>query len=215
MLTQILVSLSSLIINFINKIGYGGVFLLMALESANIPVPSEIIMPFAGYVASVFQKFNFFLLVFIGALGNLAGSIISYGLAYFIGQPLKNFFEKTIYFRKDYERAEKFFEKFGLLSVFLARLLPIIRTFISFPAGIFKVSFLPFIVLTFIGSFLWSGFLAWLGFYLGENWSKIEVYFRRFDYFILLVILVIILSYFVLKVREIKEIKNYEKRKKI
>lgn len=215
MITQILSLLSSFIINLIKKIGYPGVFLLMALESCNLPIPSEIIMPFSGYLSVASSRFNFFLLTFVGALGNLVGSLISYGLAYWLGGSLEKFFKSKIFFKKDYERAEKFFQRFGLLSIFLARLLPIIRTFISFPAGVFRIPLLPFIFLTFLGSFIWSGFLAGLGFYLGEHWREMELYFRQFDLFIFSIILVIILSYLFFKVREIIIIKNYEKRKKI
>jgi membrane protein DedA with SNARE-associated domain len=188
MISKIFSVVSLFILGTIDKIGYLGVFLLMAVESLNIPIPSEIIMPFSGFLVSR-NHFNLFLLVLIGALGNLFGSLVSYGIAAIIGQPLVERLKKIPFFEDDYNRAEKFFKKHGSSSVFLGRMIPIIRTFISFPAGIFKIPFWKFSFLTFSGSFLWSGLMAAIGFYLGENWRILEGYFRKFDYLIAIVII--------------------------
>lgn len=187
MIAKIFSVISLFILGIVDKIGYLGVFLLMAIESLNIPIPSEIIMPFGGFLVSR-NHFNLFLLVLVGALGNLFGSLASYGIAAMIGQPLVERLKKIPFFEDDYSRAEKFFKKHGYWSVFLGRMIPIIRTFISFPAGIFKIPLWKFSFLTFSGSFLWSGLMAAIGFYLGENWRLLEGYFRKFDYLIAVVI---------------------------
>lgn len=206
MISKIISVLSLFVLGVINKIGYIGVFLLMALESANIPIPSEVTMPFAGFLISS-GRFNLWLLILVGALGNLFGSWISYYIAYLIGQPLARFFKKSKFFGDDYEKAERFFQKHGLASVFWSRLLPIVRTFISFPAGIFRVSFWKFSYLTFIGSLIWSGALTWIGFYLGDNWNVLGVYFHKFDYVIVIVGVLLVAYYIYLKVKHFKKTK--------
>ncbi len=157
----------------------------MALESANVPVPSEIIMPFSGFLVTQ-DSVNFWLVVFWGALGNLFGSLVSYGVASMYGKQAVRFTSRFLFVHeKDFDIAEKWFEKYGLWSVFFSRLLPVVRTFISFPAGIFKVDILKFSFLTFAGSFLWSTLLTYIGYALGENWDILGPYFRKFDYLIL------------------------------
>ena len=195
MLSSILAKLSGFVLGTINNVGYLGVFGLMVLESANIPIPSEIIMPFSGFLASR-GAFSFWLVVFFGALGNLVGSLISYSIA----RPLEPHLRKSRHFLA----AQSWFKRFGELSVFIGRLIPVVRTFISFPAGLFRVNLTRFSAYTFIGSFLWSTFLAYIGFVLGENWIRIEPYFRKFDYFIGAAIL-IFLAWFIYRRRN----KNY------
>lgn len=163
------------VLNTIDSLGYVGVFTLMALESANIPIPSEIIMPFSGFLAAM-GKFGFWLVVVVGALGNLAGSLVSYWAAIKLNDRIRR--------NKDFLRAERWFERFGEASVFLGRILPVVRTFISFPAGMFRVNLWRFSLYTFVGSFIWSAFLTYIGFYLGENWDILGPYFRQFDYVI-------------------------------
>lgn len=172
---RIVETVTLFVLHTIDAWGYIGVFTLMALESANIPIPSEIIMPFSGFLAGT-GAFVFWTVVLVGALGNLVGSWISYWAAIKLNSRIKK--------NKDFLRAERWFERFGELSVFLARLLPVMRTFISFPAGMFRVNLFRFSIYTFVGSFIWSAFLAYLGFYLGENWDVLSPYFRRFDYLI-------------------------------
>lgn len=195
MIAKIFASISLFVLGFIGKIGYFGVFLLMALESANIPIPSELIMPFSGFLVSQ-GHFNLLLLVIVGALGNLFGSLISYAIALAVGKPLIGYLKRIPFFSDDYEKAERFFSKHGSASVFWGRMIPVIRTFISFPAGIFRVPIGKFSFLTFSGSFLWSGFMALVGFYLGENWMVLEGYFRKFDYLIVIII-VVVLGYYI------------------
>jgi len=187
MIFTILETVSNFILLIVRDTGYLGVFLLMFLESMNLPISSEIIMPFSGFLA-VSGIFNFWLVVFLGALGNLFGSLFSYWLGFLSRKGLlKNANSKNI------ERAKKWLFFFGDWTAFISRVLPIVRTFISFPLGVLGVkSIWKFSVLTFSGSFIWSFFLAWLGFILGENWQSLEVYFRKFDYLILAAILAII-----------------------
>ena len=190
MFEELISSISNLILNIIGVLGYAGVFFLMLLESANIPVPSEIIMTFSGFLVSK-GIFNFWLVVFIGALGNLVGSLINYGIAYRYGHKAEKILSKLGLMNADeFRLAENWFKRFGLFSAFIARLLPVVRTFISFPAGIFKVSLWEFSILTFAGSFLWSWVLTYLGYLAGENWNFLSPYFHQFDFTILILILV-------------------------
>jgi len=188
MIFTILGTVSNFILLIIRDTGYLGVFLLMFLESMNLPIPSEIIMPFSGFLAAS-GVFNFWLVVFFGALGNLLGSLFSYWLGFFSRKGfLKNADSKNI------EKTKRWLFLFGDWTAFLSRFLPIVRTFISFPLGVLEVkSVWKFSILTFFGTFIWSLFLALTGFILGENWQSLEVYFRKFDYLILAVILAIII----------------------
>lgn len=190
MLEGLVSSISNFTLSIIGSLGYAGVFFLMLLESANIPVPSEIIMTFSGFLVSK-GIFNFWLVVFVGALGNLVGSLINYWLAYRYGHKAEKTLAKLRLMNADeFKLAESWFKKFGLFSVFIARLLPVVRTFISFPAGLFKVNLLEFSLLTFLGSFLWSGILTYLGFLAGENWDFLAPYFKQADFIILILIII-------------------------
>ena len=176
--------LASLIIGIIEKTGYFGITALMALESANIPIPSEIIMPFSGFLVFA-GKFSFWLVVISGAVGNLLGSILGYFIGYFGGRPFVEKYGKYFFISKsDLEKADLWFSKYGQSIVFFSRMLPVVRTFISTPAGIAKMNFKKFCVFTFLGSLPWSVFLTFVGFKTGENWQILEVYFRKFDWLI-------------------------------
>jgi membrane protein DedA with SNARE-associated domain len=188
--TLILERVSNFILLVIGKTGYLGIFFLMAVESANIPIPSEIIMPFSGFLAAS-GVFYFWLVVVLGAFGNMFGSLFSYWLGYLV--------RKNILFWDNHrvsvqvERAREWTQRFGDWAIFFSRLLPVVRTFISFPLGILRVSSLwRFSLLTLMGSFIWSAFLTWLGFILGKNWEILQIYFRQFDYLILISITAII-----------------------
>ncbi|MBI5148240.1 DedA family protein [Candidatus Pacearchaeota archaeon] len=191
-ISNILAVVSAFIITVISGMGYLGIVLLMAIESACIPIPSEIIMPFAGYLA--FQgRFSLFFVALAGAMGNVIGSLIAYGIGYYGGRPLVLRYGKYVLVKeKELKNAEKWFKKYGPSSAFLSRLMPVIRTFISLPAGIAKADIKKFTAYTFIGSFIWSYLLAFIGFKLGEKWSSIESYFRNFDFLIVIVIILAI-----------------------
>ncbi len=188
MISIILETISVYTLLIIETTGYFGVFILMVLESANIPIPSEIIMPFSGFLAAS-GVFNFWLIVFIGAFGNLVGSLFSYWLGYLTRKGVFHWNNHKV--SAEVERARQWLDRFGDWAVFISRILPVIRTFISFPLGIIKVKSLwRFSILTFAGSFIWSAFLTYLGFIFGKNWEILSVYFRKFDYLILALILI-------------------------
>jgi membrane protein DedA with SNARE-associated domain len=160
-----------------NAIGWPGVVVIMALESANIPIPSEITMPLAGWllVPDGVTWFQAFLIGgFWGGLGCLIGSVVSYWLGYWGGRPLVEKYGKYILVnKKDIDNFDRWFQRWGQLGNFVGRLLPIVRTFISFPAGVFRVSFPMFAVTTFVGSFIWCGGLALIGWAWGDHWEDI------------------------------------------
>jgi membrane protein DedA with SNARE-associated domain len=183
MIEQILTSVSIFVLNTIESAGYWGIFLLMTLESANIPIPSEIIMPFSGFLVSV-GVFRFWPAILVGALGNLTGSAISYYVAIYFEKWTRSWVVKSSYFKK----SQNWFNQYGVATVFWSRLLPVVRTFISFPAGLFRVNPKRFLAYTFLGSLIWSAILIYPGIYLGANWSVIEPIFRRFDALVLVVL---------------------------
>lgn len=198
MISLILQAIFNFVLFVIQKIGYVGVFILMALESVNIPIPSEVIMPFSGFLVQK-EIFSFWMVVLAGTFGNLFGSLISYCLAHSLVKLVKRRFEERYWLvrilvnHRSLKFGEKWFEKYGDLSIFLSRLLPVVRTFISFPAGLSKMKLSTFSILTFAGSFIWSIALTWLGFVLGENWLILRFYFEKFDYLILFLILTAII----------------------
>ena len=180
-MSTILSSISVFIIHTISSMGYGGVILLMGIESANIPLPSEVIMPFSGFLVSTGQ-FSLFWVAIAGGMGCLWGSLISYWIGAVGGRPLIEKYGKYILIsHHDLDISDRWFKKWGIATVFVGRLLPIIRTFISFPAGIARVNIWRFSLYTFAGSVLWSYFLGWIGFKMGENWENLKGYFHRFD----------------------------------
>ena len=164
----------------ISGTGYPGVALLMAIESACIPLPSELVMPFAGYLVSQ-GRFSLFWVATVGALGCNLGSVIAYEIGRFGGRPLVERYGRYILLnRRDLDHADHFFLKYGSAAIFVGRMLPIIRTFIALPAGIARMPRLRFHVYTFIGSWPWCFGLAYAGMKLGEHWMDIKPYFMQF-----------------------------------
>lgn len=185
MASQILSTIASWIMNVISTTGYGGVVLLMAIESANIPLPSEIIMPFSGFLVAE-GEMNLYLAGFFGAVGCVVGSVLSYFLGAVGGRPLIEKYGKYILFsRHDLDLADRLFKKYGEAIVFVGRLLPVVRTFISFPAGISRMNFSRFVIYSFLGSLPWTLALAFLGQKMGENWESLRKYFHGLDWVIL------------------------------
>jgi membrane protein DedA with SNARE-associated domain len=172
--------------------GSGGVVLLMGIESACIPLPSEIIMPFAGYM--VFKHPERFSLIGVsvaGALGCVLGSVAAYYAGLYGGRPFVERYGKYVLMRKrDLDKADHWFAKYGNAAVFISRLLPVIRTFISFPAGIARVRMSTFIFYTFIGSLPWCFALAYIGKVLGPKWDTLGKYFHGADAVIGVIILI-------------------------
>jgi membrane protein DedA with SNARE-associated domain len=173
--------ISVYVTDLIAKAGYVGIFLLMTLESACMPVPSEIVMPFAGFAAQR-GDLNFFLVGIAGTLGCLFGSIVSYVVGVYGGRPILEKYGWYIFISKDkIDLADTWFRKYGGKIILIGRLLPIIRTFISLPAGIARMDFKKFIVYSFIGSVPWCFALAYAGVLLGQNWSALEGYWVYLD----------------------------------
>ncbi len=181
---QLIQSITGFVTDVISAGGYMGVGFLMALESSAIPIPSEIIMPFAGFLVSA-GTFTLFGISFAGAVGSMIGSAVLYYIGYYGGRPVVEKYGKYFLINhKDLDVAENFFQKHGQLANFIGRFLPVVRTFISFPAGVARVKIAPFLALSFIGSFFWSLFLGFIGLKLGQNWQTIHSYFRGIDYVI-------------------------------
>ncbi len=192
MATKILSVIATWIMAVISALGYGGVILLMAIESANIPLPSEIIMPFSGFLVAK-GELNLWLVGLAGAIGCVLGSIVSYWLGVWGGRPLIEKYGKYVLIsHHDLDIADGWFKKHGEITVFVGRLLPVVRTFISFPAGISKMNFGRFVIYSFLGSLPWTLALAFIGQKLGENWEQIRSYFRGFDWVILALIVILI-----------------------
>ncbi len=181
MLESALTLISSVVLDTIEALGYPGVFLLMFLGNANIPIPSEVIMTFSGFLVSL-GKFQFWFVVLVGTLGDVSGSLVSYFIAKGVSRRLNA--------GADFKRAENWYKRFGPASLFFGKMIPFIRAFIAFPAGIFRVKLWKFLLLTGSGALIWSFGLTYIGFVLGENWTTIGPYFRKFD-FVLVAVLVI------------------------
>ncbi|HMW91883.1 MAG TPA: DedA family protein [Candidatus Obscuribacter sp.] len=167
--------------------GYLAVVIMMAIESANIPLPSEAIMPTAGILVQQ-GKMNFHLAALAGAIGCVIGSIPSYLLGMYGGRPfLAKYGRYLLLKEKELELAEKWVDRWGDMTFFVCRMLPVVRTFISFPAGVLKAHFLMFNIFTFIGSLIWCYFLTWVGVYFGENMETFRSIWHKFDLVIVII----------------------------
>jgi membrane protein DedA with SNARE-associated domain len=173
---EILKPLVEFITSFIAHLGYAGIFSLMILESALIPIPSEIIMPFSGFLSST-SKLDPFLVTLSGSLGNLIGSLLTYYLGIKAGRKFILRYGKYILFKKEHlEITENLFKRYGERISFVGRLLPGIRTYVSLPAGIGKSNFTKFIIYTFAGSIVWNSMLIYVGMSLDSSWKNIDKY---------------------------------------
>lgn len=200
--------LSGFIIQLIENSGYLGVFILMTLESALIPIPSEVTMPFAGYLVTT-GKFSFITIVLIGAFGNLVGSWIGYAIGYFLEETIilsliKKYGKFILVTVDEYNHSLKWFNKFGDKIAFFSRMLPAVRTFISLPCGLAEMSFWKFSAYTFLGSLVWSFILTYVGFYLGSKWDTIGGYFHKFDLMLALLLIIVVLFYINHKLKIVK-----------
>jgi membrane protein DedA with SNARE-associated domain len=178
--------------DLITSWSYIGVAIMMAIESANIPLPSEAIMPAAGLLVQQ-GKMNFHLAALAGAIGCLLGSIPNYFLGLYGGRPFLKKYGKILLLReKDMEIADKWVQKYGDWTFFVCRMLPVVRTFISFPAGVLKANFGIFCLFTFLGSLAWCYLLTWVGIKFGENLETFVNIWHKFD----LVIVVAVVGVF-------------------
>lgn len=197
---EILKPVIDFVISFISGLGYPGIFLLMILESALIPIPSEIIMPFSGFLVSN-GTFDPISVVLAGTFGNLVGSILTYYLGIKAGRAFILKYGKYILFKKSHlEFTEELFEKYGDKISFFCRLLPAVRTYISLPCGVGKANFVKFSIYTFLGSLIWNSMLTYVGILFGNNWKNIDKYAIYLDIVAACVIVGFVI-WFVVKVR--------------
>ena len=193
MIEHILVALAGFVVAVIRGGGYFGVMLLMAIESACVPLPSELIMPFAGFLAST-GEMNIWLAATAGALGCNLGSVVAYEAGKRGGRPFVERWGRYLLIGTDeLDAAERFFARWGSAAVLIGRLLPVIRTFIAFPAGVARMRLLPFHLYTFAGSWPFCFALAWVGRALGERWNsdpRLKALFHRLDAVVLAVLVI-------------------------
>lgn len=188
MFEQIIYILVTFIEKTITHFGPFGISLLMAIESCNIPLPSEAILPFAGYLVTIGKIENIHIAAIFGAIGCVLGSIPSYYLGYFGGRSFVEKYGKYFLIsKKDLEEADKWVDKYGDWAFFLCRMLPVIRTFISLPAGILKARKRTFFTLTFLGSLIWSYILVFAGIKMGENFEALKSIWHKFDALIIFI----------------------------
>ena len=208
MIAKIIEILSGLIVATISTLGYGGVVLLMAIESACIPLPSEIIMPFSGYLVSV-GKMNLWAVALAGAVGCVVGSLVAYWAGMYGGRPfLAKYGRYVLISRQDLDLADRWFGRYGEAIIFTSRLLPAVRTFISFPAGVARMNLKRFVLYTFAGSLPWCLGLAYVGQKLGEQWNKdetLKTLFHRFDFVIGIIALLAIVWWVRRHLKHLKE----------
>lgn len=198
----IISNLGQFVVHIISSLGYAGVFIAMAIESACIPLPSEIILPFTGYMVFA-GHFSFWQAVIAATLGNLFGAMVAYYVGVWGGRPFLKRYGKYIFINaKELAWTESIFERHGEITVFIGRILPVVRTFISLPAGIARMNPFKMAAYTTIGAFFWCMFLTYVGQKLGENWDSLKPYFHRAD---VLVVGVIFLAIVYLLWRHLKK----------
>jgi membrane protein DedA with SNARE-associated domain len=170
---------------FIASMGYWGIGILMAIESCNIPLASEVTLPFGGYLVSI-GRLTFFGTALAGAVGGTVGSLISYYIGLLGGRPFLERYGRYLGVTPDrLTLAEFWFARYDIFTVFFTRLLPVVRTFISLPAGVARVNIALFTFYTFLGTLVWSLVLVYIGFVLGAHWEIVSAYFHRFDLLLL------------------------------
>ncbi len=181
-----------LLVQLYNQVGYLGVLIAMAIESACIPLPSEIVLPMAGYMVAN-ENWDLWLATLAGTFGCTVGSAIAYGVGAWGGRPFLEKYGKYILISShDLRTADRWFQKYGEAAIFFSRLLPVVRTFISFPAGVARMHFVKFLLYTTLGSFPWSLGLVYAGKVLGNNWARVREVLHNFDYPIIAIILILV-----------------------
>jgi membrane protein DedA with SNARE-associated domain len=190
----LLAFIDQIVIPFLNSlygsVGYAGVLIAMGIESAMVPLPSELILPYAGFLVSdplqieplTHGTWNYWIVVVVATIGNTLGSLVAYAIGAWGGRPFLERYGKYLLIRPhEIELADHFFEKYGAATAFFSRLLPIVRTFISFPAGVARMPIGTFIAYSTAGAFLWSMLLVFAGMQLGANWVEIRHALQPFD----------------------------------
>jgi membrane protein DedA with SNARE-associated domain len=191
---KIIAFLVQFVTHVIDVGGYAGIAALMGIESACIPLPSELIMPFAGYLVYL-GRFSLFWVATAGAVGCNLGSVVAYWVGAKGGRPMVERYGRWVLMsRHDLDRMTEFFNKYGAITVLLGRLLPVVRTFIAFPAGIAKMPQLKFHIYTFVGSWPWCFALAYAGMKLGEAWHTDPRFYAAYHRFHLAVEIALLLG---------------------
>ena len=194
--------MSSLLLNAISEYGYFGMFLAMILEAVIIVIPSELILATGGILASQ-NIFSFFGALLTGVIGSVFCAIIIYLMGYFGGRPFINKYGKYFFMKKeDIEKAEAWFQKYGMLASFIGRNFPIVRTFISLPIGMMHLSFWPFVLYTTLGSIPWTFAFVYVGYSLGNNWVILQEYTSRLKVPIYILLFLLIAHYIYRKIKE-------------
>lgn len=195
MIHSLMSGLDTLTTGLINTLGVWGIFITMTLESMCIPLPSEVIMLFGGFL--VFKgSLNFTMVVIAGILGNVLGSIIAYAVGKYGGRAFLMKYGKYILFNRHHlEKSEKFFDRFGSWATFFGRVLPVIRTFISLPAGIAHMNFKKFILFTLLGCIPWNIMLTYVGVKLGQHWEVAQPYMKPLTIVGALIVVIAVIWY--------------------
>ncbi|MCH7605038.1 DedA family protein [Patescibacteria group bacterium] len=188
---SIIATVTGAILQIIDSAGYPGIFVLMVSEGSFLPIPSEIILTFSGYLVSQ-GRFSLFLVAIVGAFGNVVGTLITYAVGRYLGLPfLYRYGKYALITRGEIDRAHRLFTRHGIAIIFVSRLIPGARGYIPIGAGVAQMNIAPFIITVFIGSFFYSLALTYIGVILGENWNIVGAYFRQFDSVIILGVLLI------------------------
>ncbi len=203
MLSHLTDTLTTLITNLYVATGLFGIILAMAIESCCIPLPSEIVMPLAGIMIAsgrilhgTNSTVSLLLVALAGSVGCLIGSIVAYGIGYGGGRPLMLKYGRYLLISQhDADMADSFFLRWGSATAFFSRLLPVVRTYISLPAGITKMPFVKFCIYTFLGSFIWSILLAFIGVQLGNHLATLSPIFHSLDVVILVAVVILVVLY--------------------
>lgn len=176
--------LSKVVVHLITNFGYSGVFVTMVLQSACVPLPSEIILPLAGYLVFL-GKFSYWKITLLATLANVVGGLLGYYVGKHAGRPLILKYGRYMFINEyKLRKTEYFFNKYGEVTVFVGRMIPVIRTFVSLPAGIAQMNVVKMSIYTFLGSLPWCALLIWYGYELGENWGTLKQLFNKFHFFL-------------------------------
>ena len=179
----------------IHKIGYFGIFILMVLESMIAPVPSEAVMPFAGFLVYS-GKFNLFLTILASSIGSIIGSLLSYYIGFYGGRPFVMKLGRYLFLEEaQLDFTINFFKKYGAITIFISRFIPVVRHLISIPAGVGRMGIKKFVFYTLAGATLWNSFLIYVGMKLGENWQSISKYTEQLGILILVLIILAVIYY--------------------
>jgi len=198
MITELLIGH---ITSIISSIGYSGVAILMALESMVAPVPSEAVMPFAGFLVYT-GKFNLLMVIAASSIGSMLGSLASYYMGFYGGKPMVLKIGKYLLLEeKHLDFATNFFQKYGAITIFVSRFIPVVRHLISIPAGIGKMNARKFFVFTLLGATIWNSILVYVGMKLGEKWTTVSQYGEILD-FIMAALVIVFLIIYILKFRK-------------